>query len=219
MRPNGAYGTVGRFNLRLAASALTTTPNGDTAPEQCFFVGDTAVNQNDNTTNELIDLGRMTVPSFAQHANDKLSRLAFAFEGKCPSGTAGTLHIYQIILIPIDELAFVASSYNPRDQNLIAFSNIDYPVGVLEIDAGVLVRGARLVSFRPGLSDQRSLLAQWIVGGELPVLRPATQYRLFFLVSSRKSNDAMGTRESLASSSLVATIYSHDRWAMLRGSN
>lgn len=157
---------------------------------------------------EILDLGRVEilgskiVNSFdAANLDFRLSIIASA------TSTTPDLYLYDLCLIPVDEMALVAAAPDGTLEMLEAAAGLD-------IDGGLYRPGSALYRGGPAASPSTSVIGDWEHRGKNFMLKPDTALQIHFILASVNTS-IYYAREYLGG---ALRLYAHNRWEFMRGS-
>ena len=159
---------------------------------------------------ELISLGRIKLvsPRIMEGTELAPSSLIFFIQASATSATPD-LRFYDLVLIPIDEWSFVATT----DSDIVASTlpGINAVGDVLECDGGVL-REDCITKFGSTASNLRG---HFEARGTLPKLPPDKQFQIHFVFSDFSNSAGMYESDNCLGASVK--LYVHERWEFMRG--
>jgi hypothetical protein len=154
----------------------------------------------------IVDLGEFSLRPLGYFDTEAVdSRFVFIVQAQSDNGTTPNLEVYDLILIPIDEVV-VSASWT----GTIA-SSIDR-MNSLNIDSGIY-REAAFSGNWPSSETTYTVKVPWEVRGALPEIEPRRKLQLHFLFWGDDSGDPI----SECGMGFNTRIYVHERWYRLRG--
>jgi hypothetical protein len=203
---NQTAGNVGDVSIRFVASVGSIDSITDT-------VSPTVTGHN-----ILLELGEVSILQtkvLSGEVSTEYSSMTLLLQASATSATPN-LDIYDIVLIPIDEL--VVSAYSGEAQSLAVTDGTLLTNTYLQFDSDI-IRHPSVVNGIYGYEDGYSPLSLWEMTGSAPRLEPARDLKLFYLFSENRGTLAANSWTARNRHSFVGTIYVQERWQMLRGAD
>ena len=175
------------------------------------FVTET-VKMVDVDNDEIIDLGDLSLFSFGTLGDESPGALLFSIAIEASSESTGvtSLELYDMVLMPIDEM-LVHASWSGKTNQFLQTS-----LG-MKVDAGIL-REEAIMEHRPfQAAEEYQPFFTWQTKSTLPMLEPRRQARIYYLYW--QDSQTPGTNISNQGQFLGTTTYLHERWNTLRGSD
>ncbi|KAA3645340.1 MAG: hypothetical protein DWQ07_12800 [Chloroflexi bacterium] len=193
-------GNAGDVSVRLDYSSSNVTTTGEVIPLSGVEEGI-----------ELVDVGRYTlfpdIPRGGEDSGVSSVGMNFTLYASAVSATPN-LEIFGIVLIPVDEWSLVTTGFGGLNEELQVFNAVQLDGGILRED----VHRTRYFFTDPPF---RRPAARWQIRGELPVLKPKRQGRIYFVFGSYPSSGSIiAAGHGLG---LMAELMVAPRWKSLRG--
>lgn len=155
---------------------------------------------------EILSIGKVAITPSLLEGETTSNSTAFYVNASRSAG-AGTLCIYELILVPVDEWAGVVAS--PGNNQAIHTGGID-------IDAGVLASGA-IKYWIDSLANIGERISEFQMRGALPFFAPGKDCTLSFLFLTQSTIAGRTGYLALSGIAMRASLYAHQRYALLRG--
>lgn len=180
-----------------------------------------------NSGKEIVDLGRLRIPTIGSHVTGS-TPLSLQFTARASATNANdTLFIYELVFIPIDESAVAMTDSIVEaglgSPNLISalkhFARLEFDSGVIRPECAMKYSGSGFTGVSGTLLNQNfEYQVAWFYRGEEFKIVPGRTTRLYFLFGSFPSNETSGSLIWQTGMGAMISIYTHNLWQYLRGS-
>ncbi len=198
MRAKQVNGSVGDVSVQLKVQRTTR------------FDGEIIKMKQVDEDFELLDMGLFSIQNFGVLGDEVDAALGLVFRvfASSSNGTTPDLEIWDLVLIPVDETAFVTTQSGRAGQPIAQQRGI-------QIDSGIIRTESDQFRFTNALDSGAAitLLSEWESRGKLPIFEPARNTQVHFVFGFSNNN----ITESPQGLGGAVQLRAHERWLGLRG--